>query len=69
MTSPVRLQWFLSWLVFKAVVWGPWMLWSLLPRAGEYAYAEDFDWFCTNRDRLEGKITTEEFWKSHDPRA
>ena len=51
-----RMQWMLSWMAFKVVLWCPWILWALLPVAGEYAYAEEpdrFESFCANRDRLE----------------
>ena len=45
-----RIQWVLCYLAFKAVIWTPWLLWPLLPFAGEYAYAENFDDFCSNRN-------------------
>lgn len=51
-----KLQWFWCWLVYRVVLLLPWgvcerLVLRLLPTAGEYAYAEDFAWFCANRDR------------------
>jgi hypothetical protein len=58
----MRIQWALCRLAYQVTIWWPWMIRKLLPSAGEYAHAESFKWFCANRDRLEGKITNEEFW-------